>query len=89
MTYLDADPELIQFTLKETRKDRDKAIEALKKSNMKVKESLRIINMLTDRLNIEDFTLKECDDIKNYIDLCTTDLGTTDLGTTGLCTTGL
>ena len=31
MTYLDADPELIQFTLKETRKDRDKAIEAIKK----------------------------------------------------------
>ena len=75
MTYLDADPELIQFTLKETRKDRDTAIAALKKSNIKVEQSLRIINMLTGRINMEkNLTKKECDDIQNYIYLCTTGL---------------
>ena len=68
MNHLDADPTLIQFTLTETRKERDNAIEALKKSNMKIEESIKIINMLTSRINIKnDFTKKECEDIHKYI----------------------
>ena len=35
---------------------------------MKIEESIKIINMLTSRINIKnDFTKKECEDIHKYI----------------------
>jgi len=68
MNHLDADPLLIKFTLDQTRKERDKAVEDLKKSNAKVMKSIEIINMLTSRIKMETyFTKKECEDVQNYI----------------------
>tara|TARA_B100000614_G_C14368741_1_gene420415 strand:- start:362 stop:589 length:228 start_codon:yes stop_codon:yes gene_type:complete len=68
MNHLDADPLLIKFTLDQTRKERDKAVEDLKKSNVKVMKSIEIINMLTSRIKMETyFTKKECEDVQNYI----------------------
>tara|TARA_B100001559_G_C16446482_1_gene597005 strand:- start:594 stop:821 length:228 start_codon:yes stop_codon:yes gene_type:complete len=68
MNQLDADPLLIKFTLDQTRKERDKAVEDLKKSNTKVMKSVEVINMLTSRIKMETyFTKKECEDIQNYI----------------------
>ena len=68
MNHLDADPHLIKFTLEQTRKERDKALEDLKKSNLKVEKSIEIINMLTSRIKIETyFTKKECENVQNYI----------------------
>ena len=43
MNHLDADPHLIKFTLEQTRKERDKALEDLKKSNLKMEKSIEII----------------------------------------------
>tara|TARA_Y100000589_G_scaffold315489_1_gene339096 strand:+ start:175 stop:402 length:228 start_codon:yes stop_codon:yes gene_type:complete len=68
MNQLDADPLLIKFTLDQTRKERDKAVEDLKKSNTKVMKSVEVINMLTSRIKMETyFTKKECEDVQNYI----------------------
>ena len=68
MNQLDADPFLIKFTLDQVRKERDKAVEDLKKSNTKVMKSVEVINMLTSRIKMETyFTKKECEDIQNYI----------------------
>lgn len=68
MNHLDADPHLIKFTLEQTRKERDKALEDLKKSNLKVEKSIEIINMITSRIDIKQiFTKNECDEIQNYI----------------------
>ena len=68
MNQLDADPLLIKFTLEQTRKERDQAVEELKKSNTKVMKSVEVINMLTSRIKMETyFTKKECEDIHNYI----------------------
>ena len=68
MNQLDADPLLIKFTLDQTRKERDKAVEDLKKSNAKVMNSIEIINMLTSRIKMETyFTKKEYEDVQNYI----------------------
>ena len=68
MNHLDADPLLIKFTLDQTRKERDKAVEDLKKSNTKVMKSVEVINMLTSRFKMETyFTKKECEDVQNYI----------------------
>ena len=68
MNQLDADPLLIKFTLDQTRKERDKAVEDLKKSNTKVMKSIEVINMLTSRIKMETyFTKKECEDVQNYI----------------------
>ena len=68
MNQLDADPLLIKFTLDQTRKERDKAVEDLKKSNTKIMNSVEIINMLTSRIKMETyFTKKECEDVQNYI----------------------
>ena len=67
MNQLDADPHLIKFTLEQTRKERDQAVEELK-SNTKVMKSVEVINMLTSRIKMETyFTKKECEDIHNYI----------------------
>ena len=58
MNHLDADPLLIKFTLDQTRKERDKVVEDLKKSNAKVMKSIEIINMLTSRIDMKkNFTL--------------------------------
>ena len=68
MNHLDADPLLIKFTLDQTRKERDKAVEDLKKSNNKVTKSIEIINMLTSRVDMKkNFTIQECENIQNYI----------------------
>ena len=68
MNQLDADPLLIKFTLDQTRKERDKAVEDLKKSNTKVMKSVEVINMLTSRIKMETyFTKKECENVQNYI----------------------
>ena len=68
MNHLDADPLLIKFTLEQTRKERDKAVENLKKSNNKVTKSIEIINMLTSRIDMKtNFTQNECENIQNYI----------------------
>ena len=68
MNHLDADPHLIKFTLDQARKERDKAVEDLKKSNAKVVKSIEIINMLTSRIDMKtNCTLKECEDVQNYI----------------------
>ena len=68
MNQLDADPLLIKFTLDQIRKERDKAVEDLKKSNTKVMKSIEVINMLTSRIKMETyFTKKECEDVQNYI----------------------
>lgn len=68
MNHLDADPLLIKFTLDQTRKERDKALEDLKKSNNKVTKSIEIINMLTSRVDMKThFTQNECEDVQNYI----------------------
>lgn len=68
MNHLDADPLLIKFTLDQTRKERNKAVEDLKKSNAKVMKSIEIINMLTSRIDMkQNFTVKESEDIQNYI----------------------
>ncbi len=68
MNHLDADPHLIKFTLEQTRKERDNALENLKKSNSKVEKSIEIIKMLTSRIDIKkNFTKNECDEIQNYI----------------------
>ena len=68
MNHLDGDPHLIKFTLEQTRKERDKAVEDLKKSNNKVTKSIEIINMLTSRIDIKtNFTQNECENIQNYI----------------------
>ena len=68
MNQLDADPLLIKFTLDQTRKERDKAVEDLKKSNTKVMKSVEVINMLTSKIKMETyFTKKECEDVQNYI----------------------
>ena len=68
MNHLDADPLLIKFTLDQTRKERDKVVEDLKKSNAKVMKSIEIINMLTSRIDMKkNFTIKECENIQNYI----------------------
>ena len=68
MNQLDADPHLIKFTLEQTRKERDQAVEDLKKSNTKVMKSIEVINMLTSRIKMETyFTKKECEDVQNYI----------------------
>ena len=68
MNHLDADPLLIKFTLEQTRKERDKAVEDLKKSNNKVTKSIEIINMLTSRIDMKtNFTQNECENIQNYI----------------------
>ena len=57
MNHLDADPLLIKFTLDQTRKERDKAVEDLKKSNNKVLKSVEVINMLTSRIKMETYLL--------------------------------
>ena len=68
MNHLDADPHLIKFTLEQTRKERDKALEDLKKSNLKLEKSIEIINMITSKIDIkQNFTKNECDEIHNYI----------------------
>lgn len=68
MNHLDADPQLIKFTLDQVRKERDKAVEDLKKSNNKVTKSIEIINMLTSRIDMKtNFTQNECENIQNYI----------------------
>tara|TARA_B110000114_G_C15065147_1_gene387061 strand:+ start:224 stop:451 length:228 start_codon:yes stop_codon:yes gene_type:complete len=68
MNYLDTDPHLIKFTLDQTRKERDKVVEDLKKSNAKVMKSIEIINMFTSRIDMKkNFTQKEYEDIQNYI----------------------
>ena len=68
MNYLDADTHLINFTLDQTRKERDKVIEELKKSNNKIVKSIEIINMFTSRIDMtKNFTVKECENIQNYI----------------------
>ena len=68
MNHLDADPLLIKFTLDQTRKERNKAVEDLKKSNAKVMKSIEIINMLTSRIDMkQNFTVKESENIQNYI----------------------
>ena len=68
MNHLDADPLLIKFTLDQTRKERDKAVENLKKSNNKVTKSIELINMLTSRVDMKtNFTQNECEDVQNYI----------------------
>ena len=68
MNQLDADPLLIKFTLDQTRKERDKAVEDLKKSNNKVTKSIEIINMLTSRIDMKThFTKNEYENIQNYI----------------------
>ncbi len=68
MNHLDADPLLIKFTLDQTRKERDKALEDLKKSNNKVTKSIEIINMLTSRVDMKkNFTVQECENVQNYI----------------------
>jgi len=68
MNHLDVDPHLIKFTLEQTRKERDKAVEDLKKSNAKIVKSIEIINMLTSRIDMKkNFTVKECENIQNYI----------------------
>ena len=68
MNHLDADPLLIKFTLDQTRKERDKAVEDLKKSNNKVTKSIELINMLTSRVDMKtNFTQNECEDVQNYI----------------------
>ena len=68
MNHLDADPLLIKFTLDKTRKERDKVVEDLKKSNAKIVKSIEIINMLTSRVDMKtNFTVKECENIQNYI----------------------
>tara|TARA_B100001094_G_C17815465_1_gene615894 strand:- start:244 stop:471 length:228 start_codon:yes stop_codon:yes gene_type:complete len=68
MNHLDADPLLIKFTLEQTRKERDKVVEDLKKSNNKVTKSIEIINMLTSRIDMKtNFTQNECENIQNYI----------------------
>jgi len=68
MNHLDADPLLIKFTLEQTRKERDKVVEDLKKSNAKVVKSIEIINILTSRINMKtNCTLKECEDVQNYL----------------------
>ena len=68
MNHLDADPHLIKFTLEQTRKERDKALEDLKKSNLKLEKSIEIINMITSKIDIkQNFTKNECDEIQNYI----------------------
>ena len=68
MNHLDGDPHLIKFTLEQTRKERDNALENLKKSNSKVEKSIEIIKMLTSRVDIKkNFTKNECDEIHNYI----------------------
>ena len=68
MNHLDVDPHLIKFTLEQTRKERDKAVEDLKKSNNKVTKSIEIINMLTSRIDMKtNFTQNECENIQNYI----------------------
>ena len=68
MNQLDVDPHLLKFTLEQVRKERDKAVEDLKKSNTKVMKSVEVINMLTSRIKMETyFTKKECEDVQNYI----------------------
>jgi hypothetical protein len=68
MNHLDADPLLIKFTLDQTRKERNKVVEDLKKSNAKIMKSIEIINMLTSRIDMkQNFTVKESEDIQNYI----------------------
>tara|TARA_B100001564_G_scaffold14330_1_gene11190 strand:+ start:805 stop:1032 length:228 start_codon:yes stop_codon:yes gene_type:complete len=68
MNHLDADPHLIKFTLEQTRKERDKALEDFKKSNLKVEKSIEIINMITSKIDTKKiFTKTECDEIQNYI----------------------
>ena len=68
MNQLDADPHLLKFTLEQVRKERDKAVEDLKKSDTKVMKSVEVINMLTSRIKMETyFTKKECEDVQNYI----------------------
>ena len=68
MNHLDVDPHLIKFTLDQTRKERDKAVEDLKKSNNKVTKSIEIINMLTSRVDMKkNFTVQECENVQNYI----------------------
>ena len=68
MNHLDVDPHLIKFTLEQTRKERDKAVEDLKKSNAKITRSIEIINMLTSRIDMNKiFTKNECENVQNYI----------------------
>ena len=68
MNHLDGDPHLIKFTLEQARKERDNALENLKKSNSKIEKSIEIIKMLTSRVDIKkNFTKNECDEIQNYI----------------------
>jgi hypothetical protein len=68
MNHLDMDPHLIKFTLEQTRNERDKMIEDLKKSNAKITRSIEIINMLTSRIDMKtNFTQNECEDVQNYI----------------------
>jgi len=68
MNHLDVDPHLIKFTLEQTRKERDKAVEDLKKSNAKITRSIEIINMLTSRIDMKTiFTKNECENVQNYI----------------------
>ena len=68
MNQLDVDPHLLKFTLEQVRKERDKAVEDLKKSNTKVMKSVEVINMLTSRIKMETyFTKKECEAVQNYI----------------------
>ena len=68
MNHLDADPNLIKFTLEQTRKEHDKVVEDLRKSNAKIVKSIEIINMLTSRIDMKtNFTQNECENIQNYI----------------------
>ena len=68
MNHLDMDPHLFKFTLEQTRNERDKMIEDLKKSNAKITRSIEIINMLTSRIDMKtNFTQNECEDVQNYI----------------------
>lgn len=68
MNHLDTDSNLIKFTLEQTRKERDKVVEDLRKNNAKIVKSIEIINMLTSRIDMKtNFTQNECEDVQNYI----------------------
>lgn len=68
MNHLDADSNLIKFTLEQTRNERDKVVEDLRKNNAKIVKSIEIINMLTSRIDMKtNFTQNECEDVQNYI----------------------
>lgn len=68
MNNLNTELEHIKLTLDKTQKERDKALEDLKKTNLKLEKSIEIINMITSRIDITKlFTKNECDTIQTYI----------------------